>query len=317
MAEVTARVSAADLPRLMESISNWGRWGADDQHGTLNLITPEKRRRAAALVSDGGPVSLAHPLPTMRGPENYFPVQHMMLRAGDIPGTTGTADFMGIACHGFAITHMDALCHFLWDGTMYNGFPAERVRSSGAEVCGLDGGQGICSRGVLLDIPAVKGRDWLDPGEAIHPEDLEAAEQRQNLRVEDGDILLVRTGRQRRTAQLGPVANPMEGLAGLHAGALPWLHQRGVAVLGSDGVSDVLPSGMGEGSTGVNATGMLRQPVHTGAIVYMGLHLMDNAQLDEVALACQERRRWEFLLTIAPLRLPTATGSAVNPIALF
>ncbi len=317
MGSVDGRLTAADLPKLMESITNWGRWGADDQHGTLNLITPEHRRRAVALVTDGVTVSLAHSLPTMRGPENFFPVQHMMLRAGDIPGATGTGDFMGIACHGFAITHMDALCHFLWDGKMYNGFPAERVRSSGAEVCGLDGSSGICGRGVLLDIPLTKDRDWLEPSEAIYREDLESAEQRAGVRVEEGDILLVRTGRQQRTTRLGPSTNPMEGLAGLHASALPWLRERGVAVLGSDGVSDVLPSGMGEGSTGPSATGLLRQPVHTGAIVYMGLHLMDNANLEDLARACGERGRWTFMLTIAPLRLSSATGSAVNPIALF
>jgi kynurenine formamidase len=224
---------------------------------------------------------------------------------------------MGIACHGFAITHIDALCHFLWDGKMYNGTPAAAVRSSGAIACGLDGGDGICGRGVLLDIPAVKGREWLEPGEAINTEDLEDAEQRQGVRVEEGDILFVRTGRQQRTAQVGPVTNPIEAMAGLHVSTLPWLRERGVAVLGSDGVSDVLPSGMGEGSTGPNATGLLRQPVHTGAIVYMGLHLIDNANLEDLARACAERRRWAFLLTIAPLKLPTATGSPVNPIALF
>jgi kynurenine formamidase len=317
MTSSATQVSAADLPKLLESISNWGRWGKDDEHGTLNLLTPEKRLRAAALVKDGVTVSAAHQLPTMRGPENYMPVQHMMLRAGDIPGTTGTADFMGIACHGFAITHMDALCHFLWEGKMYNGTPSAAVRSSGAITCGLDGADGICGRGVLLDIPAAKGRDWLNPGEAIYIADLEEAERRQNVTVEEGDLLLVRTGRQRRTVAEGPVNNPMEAMAGLHVSTLPWLRERGVAVLGSDGVSDVLPSGMGEGSTGPNATGLLRQPVHTGAIVYMGLHLMDNANLEDLARACAGRNRWAFLLTIAPLKLPTATGSPVNPIALF
>jgi kynurenine formamidase len=310
-------VTAADLPALMQSISNWGRWEADDQHGTLNYITPEKRLRAASLIKDGVTVSAAMALPTLRGPENYFPVQHMMLHAGDIPGTTGTGDFMGIACHGFAVTHIDALCHFLWDGKMYNGFPAGNVRSNGAITCGLDGGDGICSRGVLLDIPLARGRDWLDPGDPIFVDDLEAAEARQGVRVEEGDILLVRTGRRRRPASAGLPANPMEGMAGLYASTLPWLHERRVAVLGSDGVSDVLPSGMGEGSTGPGATGLLRQPVHTGAIVYMGLHLIDNANLEDLADACAQRNRWEFMFTIAPLKLTTATGSAINPIALF
>jgi kynurenine formamidase len=135
--------------------------------------------------------------------------------------------------------------------------------------------------------------------------------------VEEGDILVIRTGRHKRTTAAGPVPVPMEAMAGLHASVLPWLHKRGIAVLGSDGVSDVLPSQMGPGSTGPDATGLLRQPIHTGAIVYMGLHLMDNAYLEDLAEACSARRRWEFLLSIAPLKLPSATASPVNPIAFF
>jgi kynurenine formamidase len=206
-----------------------------------------------------------------------------------------------------AHTHLDALCHIFHEGKMYNGYPQAQVTSAGALKNAITSGEnGVVSRGVLLDVPAAKSLDYLEPGDQIHPADLEAAEQCQGVRVEEGDILLVRTGRWLRKQKVG-AWNGRQTLAGLYADCLPWLHERRVAVLGCDGVSDVSPSG-------VDRFGM---PIHVGAIAMMGLHLVDNANLEEVATACNERRRWEFLLTLAPLRLERGTGCPINPIALF
>ena len=305
--ERTVPATSRDIDELFESVKNWGRWGAEDERGALNFITPDVRRRAAATVRDGVAVSCALPLNTTPSPENTSPVIHLMVRGGDLEDARGSADYVAIAPHGMAHTHLDALCHIFYRGQMYNGFPKSAVTSIGATRNAITAGeQGVVSRGVLLDVPAAQGKEWLEPGEAIHPQGLEEAERRAGVRVEEGDILLVRTGRHRRAAQRGPW-NGREALAGLHASCLPWLHERRIAVLGSDGVSDVLPSG-------VEGVGL---PIHLVVIPAMGVHLIDNAQLEDVAAACAERGRWEFLLTLAPLRLERGTGSPINPIALF
>ncbi len=162
------------------------------------------------------------------------------------------------------------------------------------------------TRGVLLDVPRLRGAPWLEPGEPIHVADLEAAEAAAGLRVEAGDLLLVRTGRWAYRDAHGPW-DPHERLAGLHACCLPWLHERRVAALGSDGVSDVVPS---------RAEGY-RLPIHAIAIPILGLHLLDNLELEALGEACREEGRWEFLLTVAPLVIERGTASPVNPIALF
>jgi kynurenine formamidase len=296
-----------DIDEIFERVKNWGRWGKGDERGALNFITPAVRQRAASTVQDGIAVSCALPLDTEGRDDNRLPVLHVMLSAGDVPNAVSCTDYVAIAPHGLSHTHLDALCHFFWKGRMYNGFPMRAVHSTGATRCAITAGeQGIVSRGVLLDIPALRGLDWLEPGEPIYPDDLEAAEERQDVRVEEGDILLVRTGRHRRRERAHR-SGPQGMLAGLHAACLPWLHERRIAVLGSDGISDVRPSGI-EG---------LPQPIHNVAIPGIGLHLLDNAQLDDLADACAERRRWTVHLTLAPLRLRRGTASPVNPIALL
>ncbi|MHB8574707.1 MAG: cyclase family protein [Dehalococcoidia bacterium] len=304
---VTTQLTRDDVLGIFEQIKNWGRWGADDERGTLNFITADQRRRATATVRDGVAVSCALPLNTTPSDENSSPLIHYMVRGGDIPDASGSADYFAIATHGMAHTHLDALCHIFHDGKMYNGYPQAQVTSRGALKNAITSGEhGVVSRGVLLDIPPVRGAKYLEPGDQIHPADLEAAEQRQGVRVEEGDILLVRTGRWLRKQEQGHW-NGRELLAGLYADCLPWLHERRVAALGSDGVSDVIPSG-------VARFGM---PIHVGAIVMLGLHLIDNANLEELASACAERNRYAFLLTLAPLRLVHGTGCPINPIALF
>lgn len=310
---VNADISETQVREFFTTLSNWGKWGPTDQLGALNYITPEKRKQAAALVQEGYAVSLSLPLATQPGPNNPTPVMHLMMQTG-APNEEGmvpvpySADYFAIAPHGLANTHLDALCHVFHQGKMYNGYPASEVTAQGARKGAIDAlRDGIISRGVLIDIPRLKGREWLEPGEAIAPADLEAAEQAGHFRVEEGDVLFVRTGRHARQNARGAWDGLREGLAGLGAACLPWLHARRVAALGSDGASDVLPSGYEK----------ILLPIHAVAIVAMGLHLLDNCDLERLAEACARRARWTFLLVVSPLVLLRGTASPVNPLAVF
>jgi kynurenine formamidase len=190
---------------------------------------------------------------------------------------------------------------------MWGGLPREKVTSFGAERNAIDAvSEGIFTRGVLFDMARLRGADWLEPGDAIFPDDLEAAEERAGVRVETGDFLLIRTGRFAYREARG-AWDASTSLAGLHASCLPWLHARQVAALGCDGVSDCIPSRVEK----------VRMPIHLVAIVAMGLHLLDNADLEQLGAACAERRRWEFLFVVAPLVLRKGTGSPVTPLAIF
>jgi kynurenine formamidase len=307
-------VTGDRMRELFESVKNWGRWGPEDEGGALNLITAERRRAAANEVVDGVVVSCAHELAVLPSAENMRPALHMMVRGGDdclVPaiGLETTSDFVGVAFHGMATSHVDALCHVFVDGQMYNGFPGTEVKSTGARRGSIMAARdGIVGRGVLLDIPALRGVPFLEPGDAVTPDELSAAEEAQGVVVGEGDILLVATGRDARRALHGPW-HPFEvGMAGLHPECLGWLHDRDVSVLGSDGVSDVLPGPHPDG------WGM---PIHQGTIVAMGVHLLDNLRLDRLMEACRVLGRSSFLFTVAPLRVEGGTGSPANPIALL
>ncbi len=308
-------VTTRSLDQLFESVKNWGRWGPDDERGALNYITPARRAEAAKLVRDGEAVSCALELPTTPGPGNPSPAQHHMVMAGDAPEGSGVPhletalDYIGVACHGMATSHIDALCHVFVRGRMYNGFPAADVKSTGALRNSIMAARdGIATRGVLLDVPRLRGVPWLEPGTAIARDELEAAERAQDVRVGEGDVLLVGTGRDARRKALGAWDPVGVGLAGLHPDCIPFLHERRIAVLGCDGISDPLPPGAVEGWP---------IPVHQCCLVAMGVHLLDNLELGRLAAACAARARWEFLFTVAPLRVERATGSPVNPLAIF
>jgi kynurenine formamidase len=233
-----------------------------------------------------------------------------VVRAGDVvdgKNVTSTADHLAVSPHGVVHSHLDALCHFVWQGQTYNGRPVGIVTSMGARANAITIGQdGIVSRGVLLDVPRALGSEWLEPDKAISIEDLEAAERSQGVRVESGDILLVRTGRQARRTALGPW-DSKSNLSGLHHEAAPWLKERGVALLGCDGVSDVRKQPFA----------VTTHPMHILTLVAMGMQLLDNQHLEDVAAACAARSRWEFMLVVAPLKLVGGTASLVNPIAIF
>lgn len=300
----------------IESLSNWGRWGPEDQLGTLNLLTPEKRVRAARLVRDGVTVSCARPLVTGMAADVTSPFLHYMVGSGEgwalgrqsPTGQQGCADFIGLVFHGHSVTHLDSLCHIFWNAKMYNGFSSELVTSrEGATVEAIDLlKDGVVARGVLLDIPRLRGVRWLEIGDGIFPEDLEAAERACGVRVKEGDVLLVRTGHHRRQLEEGPMS-PALGRPGTHAACIPWFRERGIAMLGADQNNEVWP----------HEYRGLREPIHQLGIVHLGLWLMDNVNLEELAAACEQRNQWEFLFIVAPLRIANGTGSPINPIAMF
>lgn len=311
---MTQRASREWMEKSFDQVKNWGRWGPEDERGALNYITPAKRVAAAALIRDGDTVSCSRELPTVPSPENPTPAQHMMVVAGDardmlVPGLETALDYVGVAFHGMAVSHIDALCHVFVDGVMYNGFDASEVKSIGAFRNSIMAARdGIVGRGVLLDLPSARGVPWLEPGDAVGPEELEAVETAQGVRAQEGDILLIATGRDARREAEG-VSDPTRlGLAGLHPDCIPWLHERRIAVLGSDGISDPLPNNDAEGWA---------LPIHQCCLVAMGVHLLDNLRLDRLGAACAARRRWEFWLSVLPLRVERATGSPVNPVAVF
>jgi len=311
---MTDKLTRADMENMFEAVKNWGKWGADDECGALNYITNAKRAEAAALIERGETVSCALQFPTRPAPDNPNPAQHMMVVAGDactetgVPGMEAAMDYIGVAFHGMAVSHIDALCHVFVEQKMYNGFDASDVKSTGATRNSIMAAKdGIVSRGVLLDVPRYRNVEYLENNEQISPEELQAVEKAQGVEVCEGDILLVATGRDKRRAAKGSWS-PREGLAGLNGHCVPWLHERGVAVLGSDGVSDSIPNGEAENWP---------MPIHQCGIVAIGLHLLDNLRLDLLAEACARHGRWEFFFMVSPLRVTRGTGSPVNPIAVF
>jgi len=309
-----------------KTLSNWGRWGEDDWLGTLNLISDEKRREAARTVTEGVNVSMSRPFNYEPSAQNPFPPRHFMMATGESGGEKGL-DTIIMDVHSAFVTHIDAPTHLFHEGTMYNGHSASLVTVDGAQDGGIELlGDGVVGRGVLLDIARTRGRDWLEAGEAVFPEDLEAAERAQNIQVQEGDILFVRTGECRRLATVGPPSAkagddsknpppghspgwPVRAWAGLHGACMPWLHNKGVAVLATDSANDVSPSGY------ANVPHHL--PVHFLGLWAMGLWLVDGCDHEALTAACERFDRWTFHATIAPLKLVGVTGSPVNPIALF
>ncbi len=300
-------VTKADVDEWMESLSNWGRWGEDDQVGAVNLITPETRLAAAKLVQQGISVSLARDVEKETAVDNPRPFGHKMLNVGlNNPGQFVSDDYQ-VSYHGYAHSHMDSLCHMAFGGKMYNGFPQAEVVAEGAPKLAVTNyKEGIFARAVLMDIPRLKGVGWLEPGTPIYPADLDAWEKQAGVRVGSGDVVLIRTGRWARRDKEGPW-NVSEKSAGLHASCAPWLKERDAAILGSDAASDVAPSR-------VRGVG---QPIHQLVIIAMGMPIFDNLDLEAVAAEAARQNRWEFLVTAAPLAVTGGTGSPFNPIATF
>jgi kynurenine formamidase len=304
-------MSDAEFRALFDRVSNWGRWGDDDQRGTLNYLTPNRIAAATRLVRQGETVSLSCPLNTEREPDNPEPADHHMTMLTDVDIGSGSLrfakDYVGVDYHNDGHSHIDALCHVAFDGALYNGRPSDSVTTDGAAVDTVEAMKdGVVGRGVLLDIPRLRGVDWLEPGEHLFPADLEGAERKQGVAAGEGDILLVRTGHTLRLEELGPW-DTASAKAGLHPACAAFLSERGVAALGCDGNSDTAPS----------TTEGVGFPIHALALNAMGMPLLDYLRLEDLTAACERAGRWEFLLVAAPLRITGGTGSPLNPIAIL
>ncbi|HIA74246.1 MAG TPA: cyclase family protein, partial [Gemmatimonadetes bacterium] len=283
-------VTLQQLKQWESELSNWGRWGPRDQRGTLNLITPSKTRAASELVVDGVSVSLAHFVSEEEAidSQTFAPTKHWMTNIDPNTGEVLFAlDAVSFSLHDGLLSHMDALCHYRTerDGKqlIFNGYP-QNLDEYGCKDLAIDRmGPGYVTRGILADMPLLRGVDWLEPSTPLYVSDLEDWEDFAGVTVGAGDVLLVRTGRWAKREQEGPWDYGGGG-AGLHASVLPWLRERGVAVLVGDAVNDVQPSGV-EG---------MRRPIHQLTQVFIGLPLVDNGYLEDVAKEAAQRRRWEF-----------------------
>jgi len=299
-------VSKAEYDKWKTELSNWGRWGKDDQLGAINLITPAKRKQAAGLVKEGVTVSLAGDVNTERAPDNFQPYEHVMTQAGP----AGAGDSLSVSFHGYAHTHVDAFAHRFFDGKMYNGFSYEEVtKEDGAKKNSIYNlHNGIFTRGILMDMARLKGVPYLEPGTRIFVEDLEAWEKQANVKVGPGDAIFIRTGRWARRAKVGPWNAAVE-VAGLDPSVIPWLKKRDVAILGSEAAQDATPPPAG------SELGPLA--LHDFVLIELGVQLMDDTNLEAISEAAASRKRWDFLLFAAPLPVKNGTGSPLNPIAVF
>ncbi|MGI8702593.1 MAG: cyclase family protein [Nocardioidaceae bacterium] len=313
------------LIELFGRVTNAGRWGPDDELGTLNYITPDKRRQAAALIRTGQVLSLAHPLSARATQTGPAQIEHRMLY-GNVPdGSLGSAsEHLALEVHQHGVTHLDCVSHVAgYDGTVYNGRRFDEIATD----TGLSFGsvfaqrEGIVSRGVLLDVAAARGVGWLDPSEEITRADLEAAEQYGGSAVGSGDVVVVRAGVGAREATLGP--SPLGPGPGGEAAL--WLHEREVAVYTGDAPEHLTTAGasmlglLDGPETEVEQTAKTRFPLafHQVCIPAMGLVLLDYCRVEELALHCRGLGRYDFFFVVAPLVLPGGTGSPVNPLAIF
>jgi len=303
-------MTEADFRALYDRLRDRRPWGPEDRRGALNYLTPAEVLAAMGEVRLGRTVSLEAPVEDRVTEDNPDPAHHPMTGTADdaTPGGVSFAmDRLEMNVHGNADSHMDALCHVMYDGTLYNGVPAGTISSKGAAELTIEVAKdGVVGRGVLLDIPRLRGVPWLEPGDFVTADDLVAAEQAQQVRVDQG-------GHRRRRNQLGPW-DAASARAGLHPAAMEFIADRQVAVLGSDSNNDT--AGSNNDPAG-NAADQVGFPVHVLAINALGVHLLDYLQFGELVLACEEAGRWSFLCVIAPLRLQGGTGSPVNPIAIL
>jgi kynurenine formamidase len=304
--------SEADFRGAMKELSNWGRWGGDDELGAANLITPAKRKQALALAKEGLTISLAHDVVQ----EKAVDAPNILQRTLGNVAPTGTTDIYQYTgtYHGVAHSHLDSVdCHMMVDGKGYNGRTMEEITAAG----GCPKGNinvlkdGVVTRAVLFDATRLPGKatpqGWLDPGTAIHREDLEALEKLERVKVSAGDVILLYTGRWKRRAALGPWPNTT-GFAGYHADVAYFLKERGVSFIAGDGPNDVSPTGLPPTVT---------NPLHRLALVAMGVSIFDNLDFERAVEEARRLNRYEFLFMAAPLRIDMGTGSPLNPLAIF
>jgi kynurenine formamidase len=301
-----APVTKAEADRWMTELSNWGRWGKDDQLGALNLITPEKRRQAMALAKSGTVISLERKIVPSRAPDEtkadgkphgvaFYDIRFKTFPAGDPRGNDGfSSDIQESHVHG-PMTHLDALCHDSANGKLYNGYPLETVSQEvGCRRLGLDNlKEGIVTRGILIDMTRLKSASSREPGTRVYVDDIDAWEKQTGLKVSPGDALFVYNPAR-------PGAQPPVPAAGFDLSVVPWMKARGVAV-----------------TSNVMAIADDRHADHRLVLVALGTYLLDGVTLDGLAETAARMNRWEFMLVVAPLQVPGSTGSIVNPLAMF
>ena len=284
---------------------NWGRWGEDDQKGAVNMVTPEKRLAAVQTVRSGLAVSLCREFPKTPAPNNPTPAIHyMQLEDGD---RGGCIDYYGISYHGTACTHLDALCHVWNEDGMWNGRDPDKViTTQGANWASIEHWkEGIITRGVLLDVPKHRGEPYVTMDTPVHGWELEDIAKEEGVDLEPGDALVVYSGREKWDEDGNPIwgSNP-DQRPGLHASCLKFLQESNCCLLVWD-MMDFMPNGYDIGWS-----------VHASIFAY-GIGLLDNALIQPLAEACGQAGRYEFLLTVNPLRVVGGTGSPVNPVAIL
>ena len=286
----------------MEELSNWGRWGEDDELGAGNRMTPAKRKEAAALVRSGTTVSLAHDFLSEPAEDVREPYQLQMSINHD---GQNSGDRIEVYFHGIQYSHLDGLCHVFYNDRLYNGHDyRDIVTEDGCSMMDTAGMRdGLVTKGVLVDMPRLKGVPYLEPGTKLYAEDIEAWEEQAGVRIGSGDALLLRTGRWARRAAMGAGG----AMSGWDASVMPWMAERDIALLGADSVHEAPDTVPGLGFN----------PIHRYAIVARGMNLLDNLDLEAAAETAARLDQWDFMLVIAPLRVPGGTGSPVNPLAIF
>jgi hypothetical protein len=312
--EESIKVTLETLAGWEQELSNWGRWGPDDQRGTLNLITAAKTKQAASLVLSGESVTLQHFVttePPAIDSAAFGPTDHWMSRIDPVTGEPSFAlDEIQFSLHDGMLSHLDALCHYRTeiDGEyiIFNGYP-QNLTATGCEDLAIDRmGTSYVTRGILVDMPLLRGVEWLDPSTPIYIEDLLAWEEFADVTISSGDALFVRTGRWAMRDAEGPWQYGQAG-AGLHASVLPFLRERDVAILIGDAVNDVQPSGV----EGIN------RPIHQLTQVNLGLPIVDNGYMKDVAETAARLQRWEFMTSIQINPIKGGTASPFNALATF
>ena len=285
---------------------NWGRWGENGSAGAMNLITAEKRIAAAALARNGRTVSLSRAWAVEPRAENPRPAQHFMSVMDRGNGGGAAMDFYGVFYHGTATTHIDALCHVWDDGGMWDGkTPGETLNFDGATYGSVDAwSDGILTRGVLLDVPRHRAAPFVTLDAPVHGWELADIAAAQGVEIKPGDAVMVYSGREAYAAERGGSWAGEASRPGLHASCLPFVRDSDIAILGWD-MMDASPNEYD-----------VPWSVH-GVIFAYGVALLDNALLEPLAAACAEEGRYDFMLTINPLKVIGGTGSPVNPIAVF
>ena len=297
---------------LFEKVSNKGKWGNKDKKGTVNYIDKNKILNALKLPKKGISVSLSFNIAQDSSEMNHSHFDDIteynhQASSVNYRGYDWASDSYSISYHGFTVSHMDGLAHLAQDGKLYNGYDASKITPQGFEELGIEAfSEGIISKGVLIDIPLLYGKEYLDAGTKISTNDILKFEEKYNVKIEKGDVVLVRTGRWLEKSIKGD-SDYSKLSAGLDYKVASLLDERQASVLGSDGTNDAQPSGIPEEGS----------PVHKLTLVSMGMPLLDNLNLEDISREAKKQNKWEFFVSVQPLRFKGGTGSQVNAIAIF